>query len=61
MDPAILEEFNTLTATSRIFKTSYDKDNLFAGSTLTHAPYISLKSKDVEGNRVYRLLWVENN
>ena len=61
MDPTILEEFNTLTATSRTFKTSYDKDNLFGGSTLTHAPYISLKSKDVEGNRVYRLLWVENN
>ena len=60
MDPLILHEFNELTSASRKYKYSYDADNLFGGSTLTHAPYIKLDDTDVVGNQIYRLMWVEN-
>ena len=60
MDPLILHEFNELTSASRKYKYSYDANNLFGGSTLTHAPYIKLDDTDVVGNQIYRLMWVEN-
>lgn len=58
MDPIILDEFNLRSSKSNKVKICYDKDNLFTGSTLSHAPKV-FKGEDATGNFNYRLMWVE--
>lgn len=59
MDPYTLYEFDDLCSTkANKLKYSYDKDNLFVGSTLTHSPRI-MEDTDVEGNKIFRLMWTE--
>ena len=59
MDPIILMEFNRLASTSNKRKTDYDPKNLHTGSTLSHSPKVE-ETTDPSGNRVYKLMWVEN-
>ena len=73
MDPRTLVEFDSLSSTSEISKKILDYSGAYikgvwntgdygiqTGSTLTHAPRI-LDTEDVEGNKVFRLIWVNNN
>ena len=59
MDPIILNEFNQLADTSNKRKTDYDQKNLHTGSTLSHSPKVE-ETTDTSGNKIYRLMWVEN-
>lgn len=59
MDPMIIEEFNKRSSNSNKVKSTYERDNLATGSTLSHAPKI-FKGEDVSGNFNYRLMWVED-
>lgn len=59
MDPIILSEFNMMAATSNKRKTDYDPKNLHTGSTLSHSPRVE-QTTDPSGNRIFRLMWVEN-
>ena len=72
MDPRTLIEFDGLSSTSTKRKKMLDAEGAYVrgtyetgdygiqtGSTLTHAPRI-LDTVDTEGNKIFRLVWVEN-
>jgi hypothetical protein len=72
MDPRTLIEFDSLSSTSKKQKKMLDDKGAYikgkyyegdygiqTGSTLTHAPRI-LDTEDTEGNKIFRLIWVEN-
>lgn len=72
MDPRTLIEFDSLSSTSEKQKKMLDDKGAYikgkyyegdygiqTGSTLTHAPRI-LDTEDTEGNKIFRLVWVEN-
>ena len=60
MDPIILSEFNKLSSSAKKQKVGYDKDNLHTGSTLSHCPRV-WETEDAAGNKIFRLIWVENS
>jgi hypothetical protein len=60
MDAYSLIEFNELSAQNGSAKRILDDYNVHSGSTLTHAPRI-WETTDIAGNRIYRLMWVEND
>ena len=59
MDMYSLYEFNELTDSSTKPKVVYEPENCMTGSTLTHAPRI-WETEDAVGNKIFRLMWVEN-
>jgi hypothetical protein len=59
MDPISLVEFNNLSSSAKKQKVGYEKDNLHTGSTLSHCPRI-WETTDTVGNKIFRLIWVEN-
>ena len=60
MDPISLIEFNNLSSSAKKQKIGYEKENLHTGSTLSHCPRI-WETTDTMGNKIFRLIWVEND